>query len=210
MSSALLNLLALLVFAASPVSADAPGTKYPGFTLIPPGGDRWKLVQQSASTLVWAKGMEAESASFLVAVLTGPTPGRLDDDEAFRNFVRERKEHNPDPANFTVQSELAPTVHPGPGCIRYKTRIKDRTMVARGRETLMLDVFGYACLHPDSPDRFFDIQYSMRYPAGTAIADSDTREGEAFLAGFRFAESPSDGRWALGNRPHSEPVREST
>ena len=184
---------------------------YPGFTLTPPAGENWRLVQQNAGSLVWMKRVEMLDASFLVAVLTSPAPVLFDSQESFLAFVEKTKQKNPHPSRFFVhRSEISAVSAPGPFCVSYDTAIEDRSTRGKKGESLFLEVAGLACLHPDAPDRYFDIQYSSRHPADVDTRESELLDGRAFVDGFRFTSPPADGKWALGERPMESQTKETT
>ncbi|MGI9264218.1 MAG: hypothetical protein ACR2QU_04780 [Gammaproteobacteria bacterium] len=189
----------------------AAGQDYPGFSLDPPSGDDWRLVQQNAKSLVWMKRVDMEDSTFLVAVLTGPAPVSFDSPEAFLAFVKKSKQTNPDPSRFVVhRSKVAAVTHPGSYCASYDTAIEDRSSAQGEARPLLLEVAGLACLHPDAANRYFDVQYSSRHRIDTETRASEASDGREFVNGFRFADPPPDGKWALGKRPLETPAKEST
>ena len=66
--------LVALLFAIGAAIADE--TSYPGFRLVPPGGDGWRQVQRNAASMVWMRRLDHPAGSFSAAVLTGPAPAR--------------------------------------------------------------------------------------------------------------------------------------
>ena len=202
-------LIACLVLASTTIWSSEPD--YPGFTLSAPDGETWRLVQQNAGSLVWMKRVEMADASFLVAVLTGPAPLLFESQEAFLAFVTKTKRTNPHPKRFIVhRSEIAAVSAPGPFCVGYDTAIEDRSTRGENGQTLLLEVTGLSCLHPDAPDRYFDIQFSSRHPVDVNTRQSELLDGRSFVDGFSFTSPPEDGKWALGERPMESQTRETT
>lgn len=198
-----------LVLAATTTWSAESG--YPGFTLIAPAGEDWRLVQQNAGSLVWMKRVEMVDASFLVAVLTNPAPVLFDSQETFLAFVKKAKQTNPNPQRFVVRrSEIEAVSAPGPFCVSYDTAIEDSSTVSSGGKPLLLEVTGLACLHPDALNRYFDIQFSSRHPVDVATRESELLDGKSFVDGFEFSGPPQDGKWALGKRPLQVPANETT
>jgi hypothetical protein len=196
--------LALWLAAGLAAAAD-----YPGFRLAEPSGEDWQPVQRNAGSVVWMRRLPDPSGSFAAAVLTGPAPTRFEDTEGFVAYVRRVKSLNPQPARYAhLLEHFEPVAEPGPRCVRYRTAITERP--GDGRPPLVLRVTGLACLHPERPDRYFDVQYSMRAPRGVEPPAAIAAEGEAFLAGFEFGPPPPDDRWALGSRAVTRPDREKT
>lgn len=188
----------------------ASAADYPGFRLATPGGDDWRQVQRNAGSVVWMRRLPDPSGSFAAAVLTGPAPTRFETAASFAAYVRRNKSLNPAPARYALLlEELAPVAEPGPRCVRYRTRLTERAETG-GRHPLVLRVVGLACLHPDRPERYFDVQYSSRAPRGVEPPAAAVAEGEAFLDGFAFAPPPADGRWAVGAGEMTRPDREET
>jgi hypothetical protein len=203
MLRALAGLLVALV--GGPVGA----ADWPGFTLNQPAGEAWQQVQRNAGSVVWMRRLPNPAGSFAAAVITGPAPARFEDADAFLAYVRRSKTLNPEPARFAILLEdFEPVTEPAPRCVRYRVAMTDRA--GPGSAPLLLRVTGLACLHPDRPERYFDVQYSSRGPRGVDPADDVVAEGEAFLAGFEFTPPPADGRWALGSGAATPQERERT
>lgn len=165
----------------------------PGFTVSPPPGEDWREVQRNAVSVAWMRRTSDRDISFGAAVLTSRLNVRFDDDERFLAWVQRNKNTNPDPDRFEIrEASYAARPHNGARCVSYRTVIADRAM---GR---LLQVAGRACLHPDAPQRYFDIQYSARLPAGAVLDGELIAEGEDFVESFRFAAPPEDGDWSIG------------
>ena len=202
-------LLGLILAAAA--TADEARSTHPGFTLAPLTGDGWRQVQSNAASLVWMKRPHHPTETFSAAVLTGPTPTRFESRNAFLAYVRRTKTHNPDPRRFQLRLEaFEPVSAPAVNCARYRTSIIDLETARGGRQPLLFRVTGFACLHPDRPNRYFDVQYSSRAPRGIDPPAADLAAGEAFLSGFEFGPPPADDRWALSEGGDSLPKREQT
>jgi hypothetical protein len=202
-------MLGLLLVSAA-LADEALGT-YPGFTLAPLEGEGWRQVQSNAASLVWMKRPHHPQATFSAAVLTGPAPTRFENRAAFLAYVRRTKSHNPDPRRFQLLLEaFEPVSAPAANCARYRTAITDLETARGGQPPLLFRVTGLACLHPDRPSRYFDVQYSSRAPRGIEPPAADLAAGEAFLAGFAFGPPPADDRWALGEGGEALPKREQT
>lgn len=131
--------------------------------------------------------------------------------EAFLAFVTKTKQANPHPKRFVFhRSEIAAMSAPGPFCVSYDTVIEDRSTRGKNGQPLLLEVAGLSCLHPDAPDRYFDIQFSSRHPVDVDTRESELLDGKSFVDEFRFTSPPEDGKWALGERPMKSQTRETT
>lgn len=173
-----------------PVSLSAEDL--PGFTITPPAGGEWREVQRNATSLVWMRRTADRATSFGVAVLSSRLSTRFDGD-GFLDWVRRSKSANPDPRRFgIIESSYAADGENADRCVRYRTVIEDRP------QGTLLQVAGRACLHPDEAQRYFDVQYSARYPAGVTLAEDLIAEGDAFVESFRFTPPPADGDWSMG------------
>ena len=211
----LAGLLALAIALAAVFSAggraddgrdDAARLEYPGFSIVPPAGDLWAQVRSDSRSLVWMRRQPDAAHSFSVAVLTGPLPAGARSRAEFEAWVRGSKFTSPDPERFLItESVLGSGSDRTDGCLEYRLRAEDRG----ADPALVLTVAGLACRHPDAPERYFDVQHAERQPLGGASA-SPRAEGEAFVAGFRFAAPPADGNWNLAQERAQDPVREAT
>jgi hypothetical protein len=179
----------VLLLSAAPLGAE----ELPGFTISPPAGGHWREVQRNATSLVWMRRTADRDTSFGVAVLSSRLSTRFDDD-GFLDWVKRSKSANPDPRRFEIiESSYAADAENAARCVRYRTVIEDRTLGT------LLQVAGLACLHPDDAQRYFDVQYSARYPMGVTLAGDLIAEGDAFVEGFRFTAPPADGDWSMGS-----------
>jgi hypothetical protein len=177
---------------------------FPGFSVEPPADPAWQQVQRNAESAVWMRRAPGYEAGLAVAILTSALAARFDDEQAFFDWVRRNKDTNPDPSRFRIRdSEYAIEQIPGPGCVRYRTVIEDLSA------DRVLEVAGRACLHPDAPGRYFDIQYSARYPAGVDLPEEMFSEGAAFVDSFRFSTPPADDDWSLGPGAPMKPQKEA-
>ena len=182
------TLLALLLLSA-PLGAE----DLPGFTITPPDGGHWHEVQRNATSMVWMRRTADRDTSFGAAVLSSRLSTRFDDD-GFVDWVERSKSANPDPRRFEImEASYTADAKNAARCVRYRTVIQDRSLGA------LLQVAGLACLHPDEPQRYFDVQYSARYPKGVTLAGDLIAEGDAFVEGFRFTAPPADGDWSMGS-----------
>ena len=189
MANMLRATLLVLLFLSAPLGAE----DLPGFTITPPDGGHWHEVQRNATSVVWMRRTTDRDTSFGAAVLSSRLSTRFDDD-GFLDWVNRSKSANPDPRRFEIiESGYAADAEKTARCIRYRTVIEDRTLGT------LLRVAGLACLHPDDAQRFFDVQYSARYPAGVTPADDLIAEGDAFLESFHFTPPPADGDWSMGS-----------
>jgi hypothetical protein len=203
--------VALAAMLAAPARSDdarenPARLEFPGFSIVPPAGPLWAQVRSDSRSLVWMRRQPDAAHSFSVAVLTGALPAGARSRAEFEAWVRGSKFTSPDPERFLItESALGSSEVRTDGCLEYRLRAEDR-----GAEpVLVLTVAGLACRHPDAPDRYFDVQHAERQPLGGG-GPSPRAEGEAFVAGFRFAAPPADGNWNLAHERARDPVREAT
>ncbi len=192
-------LLALLLQPILLVAAE-----FPGFTVVTPAGDAWRQVQRNSVSIVWMRRTADRPNSFAAAVLTSRLNTRFEDDDGFLDWVRLSKSANPDPEQFAVRESsfvLDPAV--AERCVRYRTLIEVRPAGT------LLEVAGLACLHPDAAGRYFDVQYSARYPLDGTLGAELAEEGAAFVDSFRFTAVPADGDWSLGSGAPVESRRDA-
>lgn len=171
-------------------SASALGDGPPFVEVSAPVGDRWIQVQANDYSAVWMKRTGKPDVSFGLAVLAQPVRERFDSDQAFAAWVADQKASNPDPDRFeTLRNDVAAAGDDRPTCVQYETVVLDREPGGGG--PLRLQVGGLACLHPDSPDLYYDVQYSGRTADSARLDPMLLREGWAFVKSLRFS-SPED------------------
>ncbi|MGI0085866.1 MAG: hypothetical protein ACREBQ_12370, partial [Nitrososphaerales archaeon] len=115
--------------------------------------------------------------------------------EDFLHFVEQAKSKTTDSSRFTMLlSNFALDTRLAPDCVKYHRRAADHGLPDASGKTLILDVFGIACLHPDDPHRAVDMEYSERSVSGN-LTSSVYAEGEAFLSSLQFVplEKKSNG-----------------
>ena len=83
----------------------AAAADFPGFSIEPPTGDAWHLVQRNASSLVWMRRVPGAESTFGTAVLTQALAASFDGPDAFLAWVRQSKEENPQPDRFRDRPE---------------------------------------------------------------------------------------------------------
>lgn len=192
-----------MVFAVS-AAAEPPREEFPGFSVVPPAGEDWRLATSNEMTLLWMRDTGHPERTFGMAVLAGPSPASIRDRSQLLAFLREVRAGPPPNAELELlRSDLEPAEAPGPACVRHESRIRDR-----GAQKLT-QVSGITCLHPDYPGRMFDVQYSQRAPED-AIDPALDVEGRAFLDSFRFEAAPADDDWSLGEGAATMQRREKT
>jgi hypothetical protein len=171
---------------------------FPGFSVTPPSPADWMQVQRNAFSIVWMRRTGNPDLSVGVAVLTQSMSRVFESPAQFIEWVTLSKEANPDPGRFRlVSNQVAPADGEGlASCARYSTVIEDSS--GGPDAVLRLEVAGLACLHPEQPGRYFDVQYSARMPTGESFPEAMVREGQAFVDSFRFAAPPPGGDWSLG------------
>jgi hypothetical protein len=184
---------------------------FPGMSIEPPTGDHWVQVQHTARTLVWMRRTDRADMTMGVALLTQRLEGEFASHEDFSRWVRKTKESNPDPRRFRLASSLIePAIEGLSSCVRYSTQIEDKTGGGGEESILRLHVAGVACLHPDDPSRFVDVQYSARMPSGTELPVELKEEGQAFVDSLTFLPPPADGDWSLGEGVSALPPRQTS
>lgn len=176
------RLACLLLFLASgPAFGDGP----PFVEVAEPVGETWVQVQHNSYSAVWMKRTGDPSISFGLALLTQPVENPFDSPAAFAAWVRAQKASNPDPERFeTLRNDVAPAGADRPTCVRYETVVLDRS--PGGGEPLRLEIGGLACIHPQAPDRYYDVQYSGRTPDSARLSRTLLREGWAFVNSIEF------------------------
>lgn len=190
------------------VFGSALGDGPPFVEVSPPVGAKWAQVQANDYSAVWMKHTGDADLSFGVAILSQPVRERFESDQAFASWVTDQKASNPDPKRFeTVQNDVAPAGDDRATCVRYETVVLDRQ--PGGGQPLRLQIGGLACLHPDSPDLYYDVQYSGRTPDSMRLNTTLLREGWAFVNSVRFTAPDADAGPERPGKP--APVeREST
>jgi hypothetical protein len=197
------RIVALVAMTLPPIVSLGDGP--PFVEIREPRGAEWARVQSNAYSAVWMKRTGKPDISFGLAVLSQQILTVFDSPGAFADWVRTQKAANPAPDRFdTVRNDVSPAGVDRPTCVRYETVVLDRTPGGRPQR---LEIGGLACLHPEAPDRYYDVQYSGRTPDTMRLDATLLREGRSFVDSVRF--TTPDEKHAPAGGP--EPVeREST
>lgn len=198
------RMFALVAMTLAPLVSLGEGP--PFVQVSEPRDEAWIQVQSNAYSAVWMKRTGIPDISFGVAVLSQQITTEFDTPEALADWVRTQKSANPAPDRFeTVRNDVAPAGGDRPTCVRYETVVLDRTPGGGG--PLRLEIGGLACLHPEAPDLYYDVQYSGRTPDSMRLDDTLLREGRAFVDSVRFT-APEEAKEPTGKPGPVE--REST
>lgn len=198
------RMVALAVMTLAPLASLGDGP--PFVEVREPRGEEWTRVQSNAYSAVWMKRTGKPDMSFGLAVLSQQIVTDFDNLKAFADWVRTQKAANPAPDRFeTVRNDVSPAGDDRPTCVRYETVVRDR--MPGGGRPLRLEIGGLACLHPEAPDRYYDVQYSGRTRDTGRLDATLLREGRSFVDSLRFTTPDEKHTPAAGPEPVE---REST
>ncbi|MGH8284080.1 MAG: hypothetical protein ACRESE_09590 [Gammaproteobacteria bacterium] len=155
-----------------------------GFSIVPPPGDGW-YGMRIGGMITFGK-VFSPTHTFVVSIAIIRVKNQFANPQGFLGFVERGKSKDTNPQRFTVLASnfgLDPAV--GPDCVHYHRKAEDHGAPEAKGKTLILDVLGIACLHPDDPHRAVDIEYSERSVSGN-VTSSVYVEGQAFLSSLQF------------------------
>lgn len=169
---------------AVPVRQPAQRFDDAGFSVVPPPGDGWYGMRIDG--MITFGKVFSPTHTFAASIVVIRVKNQFASPQDFLHFVDESKSKGTDSQRFTVLvSDFALDSAIGPYCAKYHRQAKDHESPVAPGETLILDIFGIACLHPDDPHRAVDIEYSERSVAGN-VTSAVYAEGQAFLSSLRF------------------------
>lgn len=169
---------------AEPVRQPAQRFNDAGFSVVPPPGDGWYGMRMDGM-ITFGKAF-SPTHTFAASIAVIRVKNQFSSPQDFLHFVDESNSKGTDSQRFTVLvSDFALDPAVGSDCVRYHREAKDHGSPVAPGKTLILDVFGIACLHPDDPHRAVDIEYSERSLEGN-VTSSVYAEGEAFLSSLQF------------------------
>lgn len=169
---------------AEPVRQPAQRFDDAGFSVVPPPGDGW-YGMRIGGMITFGKAF-SPTHTFATSIAVIRVKEQFASPQDFLHFVDESKSKGTNSQRFTIlvnDFALDPAV--GSDCVRYHRKAEDHGSPVAPSKTLILDVFGIACLHPDDPHRAVDIEYSERSLDGN-VTSSVYAEGQAFLSSLRF------------------------
>lgn len=174
----------LIPSGAVPIKQPAQRFDDAGFSVIPPPGEGW-YGMQIGGMITFGKAF-SRTHTFVTSIAVYRMEKQYKTLEDFLRFVEQAKSKATDSSRFAVllsDFKLDPRL--GPDCLEYHRRVEDHGSPNAPGKTLILEVFGVACLHPDDPHRAVDLEYSERSLEGN-ITSSVYTEGEAFLSSLQF------------------------
>jgi hypothetical protein len=166
---------------------------FQGYSIFPPPGSNWQVLQKEQNNIVFTKDLKSKTHTFVANVFAVPLTIGFETPEDFLNFIKKSKDANIEPRRFRMlENEVVLDDAYGPYCVRYHQKAVDRGALSSGKAPyLILDTYGYACIHPDTPELAVDIGYSERFAPGESNAEL-REEGQQFIRGLKF--TPLDGR----------------
>ena len=169
---------------AEPVRQPAQRFNDAGFSVVPPPGDGWYGMRMDGM-ITFGKAF-SPMHTFAASIAVIRVKNQFASPQDFLHFVDNAKSKGTNSQRFTVLvSDFALDPAVGPDCVKYHREAQDHESPVAHGKTLILNVFGITCLHPDDPHRAVDIEYSERSVAGN-VTSSVYAEGQAFLSSLQF------------------------
>jgi hypothetical protein len=160
---------------------------YQGFSILPPEGKNWYIMQENQDAVAFGKKMASRTHTFTTAVLIAQINPSWKNPEEFLAFVKKGKIEDTDPQRFKIiTDEYLVTTKFGKYSVEYHMKAEDRGAYrSEGAPFLIIDIYGYCCIHPQKADMYYDIQYSERGRSGES--DPSLKDiGDEFINNFQF------------------------
>lgn len=181
----------------NPVTNQTQRLEFEGFSILPPHGENWfslpsaRLKQLGPYWIASFYKMPAPRSkghTITAWVRAGRLPIAIENRAEFLqnfpmvNFAKTER-HRPVLVNISPDRTLAAD------CVRYDGMTEDRGVPGHQGSVFIWDQHGFACLHPDLPNTFIEIQYSQRRPQADPPMSLEA-EGEPFLKSLAFNKLP--------------------
>lgn len=193
----LLSLLCLVLFSGcaplsssiKPVNDQTSRRDYLGFSILPPQGANWYLIQEDQGTIAFAKGAGSQPHTFAAAVFIAKILPVWKTPNEFTESVKKGRRADTDETRYKILQEDYDLDNKfGQYCVRYHTIVADHGVIpAEGPPFMILEAYGYCCMHPKETGMYYDVNYSERYKPGES--DPSLKPiGEEFINNFRFED----------------------
>jgi|CXWL01.1.fsa_nt_gi hypothetical protein len=180
-----------------PVTDPTQRLEFGGVSILPPQGDNWFMAppalrrQQGPDVIVSFMKLASPPSKThtVVAIVRG---GRVPISAGSRaellqkyaqGYLEQTNRNRPVSVNISPNRTLAPD------CVRYDVTVEDRGVPGYPGSLYIVDMHGFACLHPDLPNAVIDIQYSQRRLQEDPPLALEA-EGEPFVKSLLFTRLP--------------------
>ena len=186
----------------TPVTDPTQRLQFPGFSILPPKGDSWFIVESLPTPPNWTlhvallkklrETIKRPSEFHLIYAfvktqsLGNVTFGnRTELLQYLAQALENENRGNPDPRVRNLESKASLDKYLGWDCIRYEIRWESHNPPAFPGFIFLHTVRGFQFLHPDSSTLVIDISYSERYLRGQQSIPLEA-EIEPFLRSLVF------------------------
>jgi hypothetical protein len=179
------------------VPSPAERMSFRGFSILPPQGEHWYIVQRDGSGVLFSKLLMDGSKRPIVghtfgvlAMVVYPKEGAVTDLQAYvQSQMRSEGRVTPLQTRVTDDTTL------GFECVRFENVSEQRDPPLASGAVLTLTVDGLYCRHPLSPRYLVQLSYSERHPQKqpSRLDDALRREAEGVLRSVAFVALPRAG-----------------
>ena len=160
-----------------------------GCSILPPQGETWVTMIATKQQIIFSRRLTSPTHTFVIRLTSVSLPFVFQTPDNFLVFSREaRKKFNIDPSRHRLlaHEEVLSNLQDAT-CTKYHLKTEDSGALEKaGDPFLILDDYGYSCLHPNRPDLLIQLTYSQRGRT-SEIDDSWNKMGEEFIRDFRFS-----------------------
>ena len=188
-----------------PVSDATRRIEFEGFSILPPSGENWfaaspevlrvmekpvgEIVKLIASFIKMPPPSKTHTIAAEVQVAQlPPLPPSANRIEILQQIKQSGLRS--DDRHRVVASKISEDRALGSDCVRYSATSEDRGVPGYPGSIFIFDLHGFACLHPDRPSYFIQIEYSERRLPRENPLSSLEAEREAFLKSLVFTRLP--------------------
>ncbi len=180
-----------------PVTDPTQRLEFEGLSILPPRGEDWfiappALRRQQGADMIASFLKLATPPSKTHTVTATVRGGRVSVSAGSRSELLQKiaqgysKETN---RNRPVSVNVSPDKTLSPDCVRYDITAEGHGIPGYPDSVYIMDMHGFVCLHPDSPDAAIDIQHSQRRLQEDSLLTLEA-EGEPFVKSLLFTRLP--------------------
>jgi len=175
-----------------------------GFSVFAPSGEDWTIVyiegikQEGETNIKFVKDVIKKSLfgkvkKFALMIARGSLhhlDGRtFREPKELLTFVQGMEGYKEGPRQQNLKFNMKLDNSPGAMCVRFDGSGIDPWASRRTGKTMLGELSGYHCVHPDAPWVLVTVEYLQKHWENTAV-DATRLEGEHFLKSLRFTPLP--------------------
>mgnify|MGYP000721657825 CR=1 FL=1 len=173
----------------SPINDPSKPISMSGVSVLPPQDGGWYMMHLSTYQLVLSKKAKVldESLAVNVSLFQIPT---FESDEEFLAKIKKDRASEPATGRFKILENSEAIIKiKDTTCVEYHSVSEDANAkkVSSNQKPMLLENFGYNCIHPNNEKIGVNIEYSLRHYASSAYPEL-SNNSKMFFSNLEFTQ----------------------